>query len=96
MEGLYQQYKDQGFIVITLLAQTNSQQTPTQADLQLWADTYSLNHPVVADPNFGVTGRFIDGNTIALPSMTLLSAGAQVVSRDSWVTGSQVAANLPN
>jgi hypothetical protein len=82
--------------VVTLLAQTNGGATPTQTDLKLWADTYGIHHPVVSDANFAVSGRFIDGNTIALPSMTLLSAGAVVVSRDSWVTGSQVAANLPN
>lgn len=78
-----------------MLGQNNASQTPSQSDLQRWASTYGLTHPVVADPNFQVSARFIDGSTIALPSMTLIRAGGEIIVRGGWVGESQVAANLP-
>ena len=77
------------------MGQNSSRATPSTADLDSWADNYGLSHPVVADPNFGVAARFIDGTSIALPSMTLIRAGGEIVVRGGYVTESQVAANLP-
>ena len=55
----------------------------------------SDDHPVVADPNFQVTGSYIDGNTIGLPSMNLIAAGGEILYTDTWINESQVQANLP-
>ena len=60
-----------------------------------WVDTYGLTHPVVADPDFGVTTRFVDGNSIGLPSLSLLGPGAEVLIRNSWVTASDIESALP-
>lgn len=78
-----------------MIGHNSSRQPPSVADLQTWANTYGLNHPVVADPNFQTSARFIDGTSIALPSMTLIKAGGEIVVRGSWVNESQVQANLP-
>ena len=85
LQDLYDSYEDQGFVVITLLGENGSSQAPTQADLQEWADAYGLTHPVVADPGYGVTTRFVLGSSIALPTMHLLGPNAEVLITDSYV-----------
>lgn len=91
----YQDYADSGFLVITLLAENRSGQTPSIAQLNEWADAYGIDHPVVADPGFGVAIRFIDGNTIVLPSTSLLGPGATVIKRDRVISVADIEAALP-
>jgi hypothetical protein len=81
--------------VITLLGEDLSGQTPTVAELRDWADTFGLTHPVVADPGWQVTARFLESYTIALPSMHQLAAGMEVLRRDTWITENQVQQALP-
>ena len=80
--------------MITLIGQTNSGGSPTVTDLQSWANTYGLNHPVVADPNWNVTGRFVSG-TFGLPSMHLIGPGGEVLETQSWITANDIEAALP-
>lgn len=95
LAALYEQYEADGFIVITLLGEDTGGSTPSQAELEDWADQFGIDHPVVADEGFSVTSRFVDGGTIGLPSMTLLEAGAEIVIRNAWVSESDVEAHLP-
>lgn len=90
----YDQYKDDGFIVITLLGENSFGQTPSKADLQDWANTFGIDHPVVADPGFSVGARFVSGS-LYLPSTTLLGEGAVVLERDSTVTNGDILNALP-
>ena len=80
--------------MITLLGENLASQPPTQAELAQWAATFGLNHPVVADPNWGVTGRFVSGS-FGLPAMHLLGAGAQVLQRQTFIDENEVIAALP-
>lgn len=93
--ALYNQYVDQGFIVITLIGETESGGAPTQADLGRWADRFGIEHPVVADPGYGVAARFVTGSTIGLPTMTLLAPGAEITVADGHVTAQHVLQALP-
>jgi hypothetical protein len=95
LSALYNQYADQGFMVITLLGENMASMPPSTSQLAGWANAYGSNHPVVADPYFQVTSRYISGSTIGLPSMTLLGPGMEVLIRDSWVSDWQVAQALP-
>ena len=80
--------------MITLLGQNLNNQTPSQAELLSWANTYGLNHPVVADPNWGVTSRYVSGS-FGLPSMHQLGAGAEVLQRATYIDENEVIAALP-
>jgi peroxiredoxin len=84
----YNNLADEGLMVITLLGQNMSEGTPSQADLQAWASTHGLTHPVVADPGFGTAGRFITGSQIFLPSTTLLGPDAEVLIADAPINPS--------
>ena len=82
-------------MVITLLGENMQSQAPSRAELQEWAQTHTLNHPVLSDTGFGVAFSYVVGNEIGLPSFSLLRFGAQVVVNDGWVDEGDVIANLP-
>lgn len=92
---MYDEYEAQGFMVITLVAENYDEQPPTRAELMIWAAAHGIQHPVVADPYYEVTGRYVQGSSIGLPSMTLLGPGAELLSLDTPVDESDIVANLP-
>jgi len=86
--------------VINLIGETHARTAPTTSDLVEWADTHNLTHPVVADANFSVTGRFIDPGPdgrveIGLPSMTLLAPGMGIQIRNQRIQDRDIEALLP-
>jgi hypothetical protein len=48
-----------------------------QAGLADWAQEFDLHHPVVSDPNWGVTVGYT-GYSIGLPAMHQLAAGGVI------------------
>ncbi len=48
-EQLGEDYGDQGFTSVTVLFQNVSSGQPSASDLQDWADSFGLQHPVLAD-----------------------------------------------
>ena len=88
METLYQKYKDRGFIVVTLF------DTLGFSGLNDWAEEFGINHPVVLDQTAQVGRKFNpDG---AIPSMTLLAPGAEIVILDqNNITEEEIVAHLP-
>lgn len=95
MQRTYQQYEDQGFLVITLLGEDLSGRAPNQADLQDWANSFGLTHPVLSDGGWNVTGRFLRSQSFSIPTMTLIGEGSEVLLRDTWVSDTQIRNNLP-
>jgi len=49
---------DDGLVVLNLMAETSRGGDPTQEDLTLWADTYDITTPVLADSGWGVWDRY--------------------------------------
>jgi hypothetical protein len=78
LEAIYQQYKDDGFILITMLVETNQGVPPEQEDLALWADEFGQTFPVLSDGDLAFS-RFIEREGYSLPSHTLLGPGAEVL-----------------
>jgi peroxiredoxin len=95
LAGLYRQYEDQGLMVITLLGEDYGGRTPDQGDLQDWANSFGIDHPVVADPGFSVASRFVTGGTLYLPSTSLLGEGAVVLLRDRALSTNDIVSALP-
>ena len=62
LEALYQKYKDSNSTVITLMGKNADEQSPSQEDLQEWASSYGLNHPVLADPEFSEVVNYLWAN----------------------------------
>ena len=62
-----------------------------------WADSFGITHPVVKDPGFNVTLRYIQttGGSFGIPSMTLLQDGAEIVITDGYVDEGTVQSYLP-
>ena len=49
LEDLYQDYEDQGFVAISVVAQDGAGQIPDSEDAAEWADELGLTFPVLAD-----------------------------------------------
>ena len=92
---MFEKYEDQGLLFITLMGENNSGQTPDLGELQEWAGLYGLNFPVVADVGFEVSFRFATGNTVSLPSYTLIAPGGEIVIAEGWVGESDILQHLP-
>lgn len=58
LEALYQEFKNKGFIVITVLIQGAGGAPATQADLLAWKNTYGLTIPVIMDPGYVATNAY--------------------------------------
>ena len=93
LEALYQEYKDRGFIVVTMLAENNSGSAPTMEDLQAWQATYSVTHPLVSDGGWAASYDYV---TVGIPSQQLLKPGAELVVVDGFgLTGADIEPYLP-
>lgn len=95
IEALYQQYKNAGFTVITLLGENNQGQPPSVNDLQQWALDYGINHPVLADVDFYATANYLWGNSnfngnFYLPNMQVLSEGMVVRESNTQLSDSAI------
>ena len=81
--------------MITMIGENNQGGTPSQSELQWWANQYNLTHPVVADPGFNETVQYLYGDpnfngSFGLPNMQLLSSGMVVRVSNDWVYQSDI------
>ena len=60
-EALYQQYRNQGFQILTVLIADENDDPCDQADLQRWANTYGLTFPVLNDADGSVWDTYGEG-----------------------------------
>ena len=80
---------------MTLIAQNDDRGDPTLEDLQEWANSYNLTHPVLADPGYAEILKYLraDPNfsgSIGLPTMQLLSPGMIVEQIDAPIGRSDI------
>jgi len=54
-QATYEDYKDQGFTYITILAENTGGQDPSNEDVNMWADYYDIEAPVLGDVDKGCT-----------------------------------------
>ncbi len=76
LETLYQNYKDQGLMVIAAYSEDAEYETPDVEDLMSWANKYGITAPVLQDSGSSLYWRFGTGS---LPSMVLLGPGMEVL-----------------
>jgi len=84
-QGQYETYWDEGLMVVMMLGEDVQQAPPDIAFLNEYADALGITHPVVTDPYFETTFRFVDGEGVGLPSMTLLGRGMEILQEDAWI-----------
>lgn len=93
LQALYAAYEDRGFIVLQLMAEEETGDTPSVNDLESWAERYELGFPVLMDAGWKIGSRFeLDGS---IPSWTLLAPGMIVASVDSAFDADDIEATLP-
>lgn len=73
---LYEELADQGLVVVTVLHESTR---PVGAeDQNLWANEYSIEHPVLEDNEFAISGPQWPGNN-ARPLRRLVGPGAVLI-----------------
>jgi hypothetical protein len=80
-------------MVIQALGENDSSVTPTQEELQGWADQYGQTIPVVADAGWELENRFRADSGI--PSFTLIAPGGEVIAADDWGAEGLIDSVLP-
>ena len=75
---------------MTLIAENNAGETPSLEDLQEWANSYNITHPVLADSGFAETLNYLRADpsftgSIGLPTKQLLAPGMIVNMVDEQV-----------
>lgn len=73
LQALYEEYKDEGLMVITMLTQDAQNNVPDDADCSDWADAYGITHPVLADDQGFTFETMMEG--YAFPFFMLLDEG---------------------
>ncbi len=83
VQGTADDFRDEGFVYVTVLAQDMGSTPPDQAELNLWADSFGINEPVLSDQDGWYVG--------AVPSATF--PGLMVVGRDMTVVARDIPAS---
>lgn len=65
-EALYQEYREQGFIIITVLIEDSQRNDADAEDCGTWADRYDLTFPVLYDVNNTVWNLYNEEGYIPL------------------------------
>jgi hypothetical protein len=81
LESYYQQYQDQGLVIITLMPTNESQGPSTPESAAAWKSGMNLSYPVVA-VDMGITGIF--NPFLGYPSYKIMSPGMVVSADDPW------------
>jgi len=79
VEATWNDYRDQGFVYVTVLSQDVDGQVPDVPDLQDWASYYGITAPILADDG-SYTGRVVTNNTF--PRLLLLDLDLRIVEND--------------
>ena len=75
----YEDYKDRGLMIVTLIVETLEEAPPTVDDLNEWADAYGSTHAVTTDPDWEVIDSYSERGRPALPSFTLIAPGMEIL-----------------
>lgn len=81
MEQLYQDNKDDGLMVITVLTEDEHGEVPDAADCTEWAEGYGATHPILGDTSGFAEGVMTDGTRF--PFSLLIDRGMVVTATDS-------------
>jgi len=90
VDATYREYKDDGFIVLALMAENVFSQPPTLDDLNDWAARFDSDaHPVLADPDFAASWQ-VNPELAALPNFSLIGRGAEVLATGIWASDAMI------
>jgi peroxiredoxin len=82
LESLHQDRRGDGLVVVLLLGENESGETPSQQELRDYADEHNLTFTVGADADFEIEDRFRVDNGV--PSFTLIDRGSVVYLADDY------------
>lgn len=93
MQTYYEKYKDKGFLPIGLVIEGLSKETPTQAQLQVFADTAGVTYPFLLDGGGGIVKRYPD-DMMGFKHI-FIGPGAKILDDIDYVTEQDITGRLP-
>ncbi len=90
-EETWQDYRDEGFVYVTLLQEDLDGDPPDAADLQVWVDNFGLTSPVLADGEKLAYGAIRNG---AWPAVLLVGRNMAVLERIDPATDDSIRAAI--
>ena len=76
IEGIWQNYKDQGLMVVVILAEDENQNPPSAASLDNFAASHGLTCVVLADSDLHISKAMVEGG---FPAAYLIDSQMTVV-----------------
>jgi peroxiredoxin len=67
LEDLYQAYKGEGLVVMSVLYQGFQSYAPSDKEFKRWVRKYKFTFPLMSDPATGVYRPYIDGDELLIP-----------------------------
>ncbi len=87
-EARYEQFRDQGFIQITLLAEDHSSNPPTEEVLGQWRDEFGVSFPIVGDEAWAVSNGYEQDGGI--PTFSLIGRDMTIRTLDGSHSASEI------
>jgi len=91
-EATWQDYRDQGFVYLTVLQEDVEGGPVEQEDLTKWADTFGITAPVLDDSTKGATGSAIQQGIF--PAVLVVGRDMRVIERVNPVEEKRVRAAI--
>lgn len=91
MAQYWEDYHEDGLMILDFLGENASGGAPDQATLVSWADGH--DYAVLADPNWAISSTgYVSGG---IPAISLLGPGAEVIILDGYPQATDIEAALP-
>jgi len=78
-QAFYAAHQAQGFVLLAVMEEDMFGAPPGSSDCQSWQSSYSLTHPVLADPS-GTQANFLNG----YPTFVVIDRTMTIVEPDMW------------
>lgn len=91
-EDTWEEYRDEGFVYVTILQQNLEGGEPTLEDLNEWAEGFGITAPIVSDPQGTFTGGAIRNDQF--PAVLVLDRDMTVAERVNPINDHEVRAAI--
>jgi len=93
--ALFDTYADDGLMILTLLGENTLGEAPGVEDLDQWVVGNGATHPVLSDPDYEISLRYLGQTAATLPQVSMIGPGGEILGISPEVSEATIVANLP-
>jgi thiol-disulfide isomerase/thioredoxin len=79
-QSAVEDYGEQGFVLLAIMEENTQGRAPGADDIQDWADSYGLTHPVLADEGYSQGSYVVAG----YPTLVVIDRDMTIAHEDLW------------